>query len=332
MRLVLMLTLALLEVLATRALAQPAARKAIPLAIPVPVVKSTHETGDPTLPVSCTLGYSGPRSFVIDYLQPPDDSYFMTIQLNGCSACATRPGVWISSVKLALDFRVPCSLPVEVAVVTPAADTACAPPRPPITVGGPWPGTVTATTSGVHDFTLSLGRPVAVTHDAYLQVRFTGIGAGCNTDATRPRLVTTASCIPCVAWNYYPADTADMCALLLPGTPVIWATVDSCVSASLTGVPPGGSLSGSMRVSPNPAHEDSDISFTLAAQTRVQVVLHDVRGRHVRELFDAPLAAGEQHLHWDGRDTGGRRVPPGTYLVVVRTSEGATARNVVFVR
>ncbi len=328
----LMLTLALLAALATCASAQPAARKVIPLAVPVSEVESTHETGDPTLPVSCTLGYSGPRSFVIDYLQPPDDSYFMALQLNGCSACATLPGVWISSVKLALEFRVPCSLPVEVTVVTPVADTLCAPPRPPITIGGPWPGTVTATTSGIHDFTLSLGRPVAVTHDAYLQVRFTGIGAGCNTDATRPRLVTTASCIPCVAWNYYPADTADMCALLLPGTPVIWATVDSCVSASLTGVPPGVLLSGAMRVSPNPAHEHSDISFTLAAQTHVQVVLHDVSGRRVRELLDAPLAVGEQHLRWDGRDTAGRRVPPGTYFVVVRTGAAATSRSVLFVR
>ena len=328
----LVLALALLAALATCAWAQPPARKAIPLALPAHDVESTPKTGGPTPPVSCTLGFSGPRSFVIDYLQPPDDSYFMALTLSGCSACAARPGVWISTVKIALDFRVPCTLPVEVAVVTPVADTACSPPRPPITIGGPWPGNVSATTSGIHDFTLSLGRPVAVTHDAYLQVRFTGIGAGCNTDATRPRLVTTASCDPCVAWNYYPADTADMCALLLPGTPVIWATVDSCVSASLTGVPPGGSLGGGVRVRPNPARYGSDISFTLAAQTRVQVVLHDVSGRRVRELFDASLAAGEQQLHWDGRDTSGQRVPPGTYFVVVRTGERTTSRSVVFVR
>ena len=318
--------------LATCAIAAPAARKPAPAAVPVPAADAPSPGQLPTTPGSCTLGFSGPRSFLIDYLQPPNDSYFMAINPAACAACSGAPGVWISSVKMALEFRVPCSLPVEVAVVAPVADTTCAPPRPPITIGGPWPGTVSAISPGIKDFTLTLGHPCAVTSGAYLQVTFTGTNVSCNDPATRPRLVTTSVCNLCAGWNFYPADTTDMCALLLPGNLVMWATVDSCVSASLVGVPPAHAADGTLRVSPNPAREGNYISFALAAGARVQIAVHDVSGRRVRDVFDSPLTAGEHTLRWDGRDARGQLVPAGTYFVVVRADERVTARRIVFIR
>jgi hypothetical protein len=326
------LALAACILLATCANAEPSSRKQFPTAVPVPAADSPKSGQQPTPPVSCTLGFSGPRSFLLDYLQPPNDSYFLAIDPATCGACSGKPGVWISSVKIALEFRVWCSLPVEVAVVAPVADTACAPPRPPITIGGPWPGTLSPSAPGITDFTLTLGHPCAVTRRAYLQIKFTGTNVLCNDAATRPRLVTTSVCNLCTAWNFYPADTADMCALLLPGNPVIWATVDSCVSTSLAGVPPGHATDGALRVSPNPAREGSTISFALAAPAQTEIAVHDVSGRRVRDVLDAPLAAGEHALRWDGRDARGQLVPAGTYFVVVRADGRVSARRVVFVR
>jgi hypothetical protein len=191
---------------------------------------------------------------------------------------------------------------------------------------------MSAATTGIKDFTLTLGHPCAVTHGAYLQITFTGANLACNDAATRPRLVTTAFCNPCVAWNYYAADSADMCALLLPGNPVIWATVDSCVSLSLAGVPPVRAADGVLRVSPNPATDFSTISFANIVAAQVRIDVKDVSGRRVLGLLDAPLAAGEHTLRWDGRDAHGERVPPGTYFVVVRADDRVSARRVVFVR
>ena len=326
----LVITFTSLVLLAAGASAAPPALKPTPAAVRVP----DRLASDPTSPalVNCTLGTSGPRSFLVDYLQLPDDSYFLFISPPLCGACGTAPGVWISSVKMSLEFRVPCSLPVEVAIVSPVADTACAAPRPPIVVGGPWPGVMSATSPGIKDFTLSLGHPSAVMHGSYLQVRFTGTNPVCNDPGTRPRLVTTASCQPCVAWNYYPADTADMCALLLPGTPLIWATVDSCVSASLVGVAPQHAGPRALQVSPNPARDGSDIAFTLSSPSHVRVSLHDVGGRRVRELLDAALTAGQHVVRWDGRDGHGQQVPPGTYFVVAWFGGQPSVRSVVFVR
>src|SRR5512143_155429 len=47
----------------------------------------------------CTIGTSGPAVYVVDYLQPPDDSYYLRVQPSSCATCAGGPGVWISSVR-----------------------------------------------------------------------------------------------------------------------------------------------------------------------------------------------------------------------------------------
>lgn len=280
----------------------------------------------------CSIGVSGPRSFLIDYLQPPDDAYYLRVSPSSCATCAGAPGVWVSAVSLALEFRVPCSLPVEVAVVDTLADSTCARPNTGRIIAGPWSGTVSAGTAGIHDFTLSLGARVALLRDSYLRITFTADDPACTADGTRPRLVTTSSCRACQTWNYYPADTTDLCALLLPGTPVIYAVVDSCVSPTLAGVGDPARRLGLPSVSPNPTRGSADIRFTVAAASRVQVEIHDLAGRRLREVLDATLDAGEQSLRWDGRDAGGRPVPAGSYFAVVRVGDRLAARRIVFVR
>jgi len=188
-----------------------------PLAAPVPLA----------MPSVCVVGASGPAVYVVDYLQPPDDAYYLRVQPSGCATCTSSPGVWVSAVHIKLEFRVPCSQPVEVSVVPTLGDTACAPPDPPRIMRGPIATTLTAPSPGTYDFTVPLEGPVALLADRYLRVTFTADGAGCTAEGTRPRLVTTSSCVDCVAWNYFPADTADLCQLLFPGTPVIYAAVDS---------------------------------------------------------------------------------------------------------
>ena len=330
MRASMLLALLLATVLAGPAVA--AARKppvASGLVVPVP-------PGANLVPgaasVACAVGAQAPRSFLVDYLQPPGDAYFLRVGPSSCATCAGAPGVWISSVSIALEFRVPCSLPVEVAVVDTLASAACSPPDPGRIIAGPWSGTISAATPGTYDFTLPLGQRVALMRDAYLRITFTADDPACTANDTRPRLVTTSSCRLCQSWNYYPADTSDLCALLLPGTPVIYAAVDSCVSPSFADVSGPAAPREFLRVSPNPTRAASDIRFTLAAASRVTVEIHDVAGRRLREVLNAPLPAGEHSLRWDGRDASGRPVPAGSYFAVVRAGERYAGRRIVFVR
>lgn len=298
--------------------------------IVVPVTAGRTTDPDRTT-AGCTIGAFGPRSYVIDYLQPPGDSYYLRVTPATCATCFGAPGVWISGVSIALEFRVPCSLPVEVAVVGMRGDSACAPPDAGRVLAGPWTGTIASGSIGIHDFTIPLGQRVPLLHDEYLRITFTGDGAGCSADGTRPRLVTTASCFPCASWNYYPADSADLCVLLLPGTPVIYASVDSCVSPSLASVPETRAQVERLRTSPNPASRNAGISFALAHAGDVKVEIRDLAGRRVRAVLVGSLASGEHEVRWDGRDDAGRVVPAGTYFAVVRTDSQLAAHRVVFV-
>ncbi len=82
-------------------------------------------------------------------------------------------------------------------------------------------------------------------------------------------------------------------------------------------------------VVPNPTAEAAAIRFATGPTLRgpVQVAIYDLRGRLVRELRQAPLAAGEHTVIWDRRDGGGRRAPTGTYLVrVTAGGQSATAK------
>jgi len=277
----------------------------------------------------CTIGTSGPAAFVVDYLQPPDDSYYLRVQPSGCAACTGKPGVWVSAVHVKLEFRVACSQPVEVSVVSTLGDTACAPPDPPRVMRGPVTATLTAPAPGTYDFSVPLEGPVALLKDTYLRVTFTADGAGCTADGTRPRLVTTSSCLDCIAWNYFPADTADLCQLLFPGTPVIYANVDSCVANTLAGVDDGRAAVNVLRAAPDPARSDVELRFALAAPSQVRLTVCDVAGRRVRELLDGPLPAGEKRIAWDGRADDGVRVRPGTYFAVLREGDRVVTRRMV---
>lgn len=276
----------------------------------------------------CAIGSTGPAAYVIDYLQPPDDAYYLRVQPSTCAACAGKPGVWISGVRLKLEFRVACSQPAEVAVVSTLGDDACAPPDPPRVMRGPVAVTLTAPSPGTYEFSVPLEGPVALLKDTYLRVTFTADGAGCAADGTRPRLVTTSSCFDCIAWNYYPDGTADLCQLLFPGTPIVYANVDSCVAPSLADAD-GTPRSDRLRVAPDPARSDVQLTFALAAPARVRLTVCDVAGRRVRELVDATLPAGARSLTWDGRDDDGARVRPGAYFAVLRQDDRLLMRRMV---
>ena len=292
-----------------------------------------YEPGAAPQVLPCRVGTAGVATFLVDDLQPPDDAYFVRARPAHCANCTGKPGVWVSSVKITLEFRVPCSQPVEVAIVAPDVDTVCSPPDVSHLYRSSTTQLLTAVGTGVQTFSVSLGGPVPLLKDSYLRVKFTQDGAGCAAPGTRPRLVTTSACSLCVAWNYYPADTTDLCRIFFPGDPLIWAEVDSCISPALADVGDGvGGPSTRLRMVPNPARTGSEIQFTLTTGGPTVIALHDVAGRQVRRLLDEPRPPGAQSVHWDGRDDAGAVVRPGTYFVTVRSNGVPVSKRLVFAR
>lgn len=88
------------------------------------------------------------------------------------------------------------------------------------------------------------------------------------------------------------------------------------------------SLTGGVRVHPNPAIATAHIRFTAHAPgERVRIEILDATGRLVRRLLDSPQPAGDGVIDWDGCDHAGARTAPGLYVVRVRSAAGvAVAR------
>jgi hypothetical protein len=96
------------------------------------------------------------------------------------------------------------------------------------------------------------------------------------------------------------------------------------------GDPGAGALLGAPR--PNPAANGSSVTFRISRPEYVRLVVTDVAGRRIRTLHEGVLPAGEHTRHWDGRTERSVEAAMGTYVVVLRTSQGAMSQRLALVR
>jgi plastocyanin len=66
---------------------------------------------------------------------------------------------------------------------------------------------------------------------------------------------------------------------------------------------------------PNPTRGGLSFAIALPRTMRVQLTVHDVAGRTVATLEDAPLPPGDRTYRWDGRASDGRVLQSGRYFV-----------------
>jgi flagellar hook assembly protein FlgD len=88
--------------------------------------------------------------------------------------------------------------------------------------------------------------------------------------------------------------------------------------------------------SPNGDGINDEASFRfkvvkVSDDSPVEVLIHDLSGRVVRRLVEQrALSTGIYGLAWNGRDEGGKTVPPGVYLARLRVdtdTEGASIED-----
>lgn len=78
-----------------------------------------------------------------------------------------------------------------------------------------------------------------------------------------------------------------------------------------------GAAPGTFEVSPNypnPFNPRTKISFELGERSRAKLEIFDVRGRKVRDLFDADFSAGRHYVTWDGAGNTGEGLASGVYF------------------
>jgi len=73
---------------------------------------------------------------------------------------------------------------------------------------------------------------------------------------------------------------------------------------------------------PNPFNPSTVISYQLPEKANVNLKIHDIRGRVVRELVSGFRKAGSYSVQWDGKNSLGQGAPSGIYFYVLDTDRG----------
>ncbi|MEW6619827.1 MAG: lamin tail domain-containing protein [bacterium] len=85
-----------------------------------------------------------------------------------------------------------------------------------------------------------------------------------------------------------------------------------------------------------PIREITEISFVLAVESSVNVIIYDIRGREIKTLIDREnLLYGKNKVTWDGKDRENRVVPIGVYICYIEAinsiSKSADAGKIVII-
>jgi hypothetical protein len=77
----------------------------------------------------------------------------------------------------------------------------------------------------------------------------------------------------------------------------------------------GAGTDVSLEVTPNPANPSTQLFLTLRKdQPLVDILIYDVRGKHVRTLYYGPMSKGRQIVCWDGRNHDMKLMASGSYI------------------
>ncbi len=117
--------------------------------------------------------------------------------------------------------------------------------------------------------------------------------------------------------------------------PATTAGIDFALNSGGASPVPGADTLGNgmmIRAFPNPFNPRTTLAFDLPSSQTVLLTIHDVRGRHVTELFNGRAEAGHHEVVWTGRDEKGRSVPGGVYFARLASETGVKVRRLTIVK
>jgi hypothetical protein len=74
---------------------------------------------------------------------------------------------------------------------------------------------------------------------------------------------------------------------------------------------------------PNPFNPSTEIRFAVPRESKIQLLIFDILGRHVRTLVDETFTPGRYEAVWDSRDDNGMKVGSGVYLYRLTADESS---------
>ena len=83
---------------------------------------------------------------------------------------------------------------------------------------------------------------------------------------------------------------------------------------------------------PNPFNPETRIRFQLPKSSHVKLEIYNMLGQKIVTLIDEKRRAGYHEIAWNGRNTLGKKVPSGIYVLRLKAGEFWLTRKMIFAR
>lgn len=83
---------------------------------------------------------------------------------------------------------------------------------------------------------------------------------------------------------------------------------------------------------PNPFNASTMINVTLPVRSEIRLVVYNILGQKIRELFNGLLEKGERAIFWDGTNDCGRLCPSGPYFYSLFTPGNVITKKMILLK
>jgi len=83
---------------------------------------------------------------------------------------------------------------------------------------------------------------------------------------------------------------------------------------------------------PNPFNPQTQISYAIPDDSKVKLVIYNIKGQKVKTLIDEKQEKGFKQIDWDGTDNSNKSVSSGIYFYRLQTDEYSKIRKMILLR
>lgn len=87
-----------------------------------------------------------------------------------------------------------------------------------------------------------------------------------------------------------------------------------------------------LHVYPNPTAGNTTLSFELATEDEVSLIIYSTTGERISTVFQGVLSPGEHQVIWNGFNSPGQKLSPGLYYIALISSAQKDVRSIILVR
>lgn len=83
---------------------------------------------------------------------------------------------------------------------------------------------------------------------------------------------------------------------------------------------------------PNPFNPITQFNYILPQQSKVTIIVYDIKGREIRSLFDGMKESGQYSISWDALDNYENPVSAGVYLYHIQTEHFSQSKKMILLK